>query len=78
VTVNAHTNDNSDRMSLTSSLWSAAKNCQQPLQPRTAKYINKLAATLLELVGGYTKDDFWEAHKKLRVVAKVTIRVRMI
>ena len=72
------TNDNNNRMSLTSSQRSAAEIFQQPLPPRTAKYIDKLAATIMERGGGYRDDDVWDAHEKLKVVPRDTIRVREI
>ena len=72
------TNDNNNRMSLTSSQQSAAEILQQPLPPRTAKYIDKLAATIIECGRGYTEDDVWDAHEKLKVVPRDTIRVREI
>jgi hypothetical protein len=65
-------------MSFTSSQRSAAEILQQPLPPRTAKYIDKIAATIIERGGGYTKDDVWDAHEHLEVVPRDTIRVREI
>jgi len=43
-----------------------------------AKYINKLAPTTIERGGGYTEDDVWDAHEKLKVVPRDTIQVREI
>jgi len=65
-------------MSLTSSQWSAAEILQQPHPPRTARYVDKLAATIIEQGGGYTEDDVWDTHKKLKVVPRNTIRIREI
>jgi hypothetical protein len=73
--VNTHTNDINNRMSLTSFERSAAETLRQPLPPRTAKYIVKLAATIIERGGGYTEDDGWDALKKLMVVPRDTIQV---
>ncbi|KAF8537906.1 hypothetical protein BDD12DRAFT_844849 [Trichophaea hybrida] len=61
-------------MSLTSSQRSAAEILQQPIPPRTAKYIDKIAATIIERGGGYTEDDVWDAHETLKVVPRDTIR----
>ena len=72
------TNDNNNRMSLTSSQRLAAEILQQPLPPLTAKYIDKLATTIIQRGGGYTEDDVWDAHEKLMVVSMDTIRVREI
>jgi hypothetical protein len=33
-----------------------------------AKYIHNHAATTMQLGGGYTVDDVWDTHKKLKVV----------
>jgi hypothetical protein len=65
-------------MSLTSSQRLAAEILQQPLPLRSAKYIDMLAATIIEWGGGYTEDDVWDAHKKMKVVRRDTIRVREI
>jgi len=65
-------------MSLTSSQRSAAEILQQPLPARTAKYIEKLAATIIERGGGYMEDDVWDAHEMLKVVPRDTIWVREI
>jgi len=62
-------------MSLTSSQRSAAEILQQPLPPRMAKYIDKLATTIIERGGGFTEDDVWDAHDKLKVVPRDIIRV---
>jgi hypothetical protein len=72
------TNDINKSMSLTSSQRSGAEILQQPLPARTAKYIEKLAATIIERGGGYTEDDGWDAHEKLKVVPMDTIRVHEI
>jgi len=65
-------------MSLTSFQRSAAEILQQPLPPRKAKYINKLAVTIIESGGGYTYEDVWDAHEKLNVVPRDTKRVHEI
>jgi len=65
-------------MSFTSSQRSVAEILQQPLPPRTAKYIDKLAATIIEWGGGYMENAVWDAHEKLKVVQRDTIRVREI
>jgi len=69
------TNDNNNRMSLTSSQRSAAEIIQQHLPPCMAKYIDKLAATIIERGGGYTEDDVSDAHETLQVEPRDTIRV---
>jgi hypothetical protein len=38
-------------------------------------YIDKLAATIIVRGGAYTEDDVSDTHKKLKVVARDTIRV---
>jgi hypothetical protein len=43
-----------------------------------AKYINKLAATIIKRGGGYTEDGVWDSHDKLKVVPRDTIRVSEI
>jgi hypothetical protein len=65
-------------MSLSSTQRSAAEILQQRKPPRTAKYIDKFAATIIEQGGGYREDDVWDAHEKLKVVPRDTIRVREI
>jgi hypothetical protein len=72
------TNDNNNRMSLTSSQRLAAEILQQPPPPHTARYIDKFAATTIERGGGYAEVDVWDAHEKLKVVPRDTIRVREI
>jgi len=76
--VNTHTNDNNNRMCLTSSPRSAAEILQQPVLPCTAKYCDTLAATIIEWGGEYTENDVQDAHKKLEVLPRDTIRVREI
>jgi hypothetical protein len=76
--VNTYTNDNNKGMSLTSSRRTAVEILQQPLRPCTAKYIDKLTATIIDRGAGYTEDDFWDAHEKLKVVPMDTIRVNEI
>jgi hypothetical protein len=66
VTVNIHTNYN-NRISLTSFQQLAAEILQQPLPPRAAKYISKLAATIIKQGDGYMEDDVWDAHQKLKL-----------
>jgi len=63
-------------MSLTSSQRSAAEILQQPLLTHTGKYIDKLAATIIERGGGYMEGVLWDAHEKWKVVPRDTIRVR--
>jgi len=43
-----------------------------------AKFIDKLAAIIIEQGGGYTEDDVRDAHEELKVVPRDTIRVREI
>ena len=65
-------------MSLTSSKQLVAEILQQPQPPCMAKYIDKLAATIIESRGGYMEDDVWDAYEKLKVVPRDTIQVREI
>jgi len=65
-------------MSLTGSQQLVAETLQQPLPPCIAKYIDKLAATIIKRAGGYTEDDVWDTHEKLKVVPRDTIQVREI
>jgi len=55
-------------MSLTSSLQSVGKIFPKPQVLCTAKYINNHAAKVIHLGGGYTDDDIWDPHEKLKVV----------
>jgi len=72
------TNDKNNRMRLTSSQRSAAEILQQPLPPRMAKDIDKLAATIIESGGGSMEEDVWDVYEKLKVVPRDTIRVHEI
>jgi hypothetical protein len=79
ITVNRHTNDNNNnRMSRTSSERSAAEILQRSRTPRTAKYIEQLAPTIIEWGGGYMEDDVCDVCEKLKIVPKDTIPVREI
>jgi hypothetical protein len=42
------------------------------------KYIDNLAATIIERGGAYTEDDVGDAHEMLNVVPRDTILVREI
>jgi hypothetical protein len=75
VTVNTHTNNNNNLMILTSAQLSASEILQQSLPLPMAKYINLLAATIIERDAGYTDNDHWDAHAKLKVVPRDSICV---
>jgi len=43
-----------------------------------AKYIDKLATTIIKQGGGYKEDNVWDIHKELKVVPRDTIQVHEI